>query len=92
MKFNDALAIIEKECECDKGYMVSFEWKKGCMLLSDYFPEKYDGEPLIKTEEEAWELARKFAAKTRGKCVNVYVVGYNHVPVDGYEGKKIDNR
>lgn len=90
MKFQEAIEIINgKE---NQGYMVSFEKKEGGMLRSDYFPDKHAGEVLIKTEEEAWELAKRFASKTKGKCVNIYVIGSNFVPVIGYEMKRIINR
>jgi hypothetical protein len=70
--------------------MVNFEHKSGVILTSDYFPEK--GEKLIKTEEEAWDLAKDFATKTRGKCVNIYVVDKRGVPVAGYKERFIENR
>jgi len=90
MKLKKALEIIDgQETE---GYMVHFEHKRGGMLHSDYFPEKHDGETLIKTEEEAWELAIRFAEKTKGKCLNVYVIGSNFVPVKGYREREIENR
>jgi len=39
-----------------KGFMVDFEHRTNGMLISGHFPDKHAGEPLIKTEEEAWEL------------------------------------
>ena len=91
MKMAKAQEIISNGIT-NPGFMVSFERKEGCMLHSDYFPAKYDGEPLIETEEEAWELAAKFAKKTRGKFVNIYVVDAKHSPVEGYKDKEIVNR
>ena len=89
MKYTEALKIINSE----PGYMVSFEWAEGGMLRSDCFPDKHSGEELIKTEREAWEIARKFASKTVGRCVNIYVIrGDNFTPVGGYEIHKIANR
>ena len=91
MKYYEALKIINEGL--NPGYMVHFEWKKGGMLHSDYFPEKSANEKLIESEEEAWDLARKFASKTVGKCLNIYVIrGDNFTPVSGYENKKIINR
>ncbi len=91
MKYIEALRIINEGI--NPGYMVSFEWKKGGMLHSDHFPDKHAGEKLIETEREAWELARSFAAQTKGQCVNIYVIqGDSFVPVKGYETHKIKNR
>lgn len=90
MKYHEALKIINKEP--DRGFMVSFEWRRDGMLYSDHFPDKHAGEKLIETEEEAWVLARKFAANTKGRCVNIYVVKSNFVPVAGYKSKYIENR
>jgi hypothetical protein len=74
-----------------KGFMVSFERKgrgKG-MLFSDHFPDKHLGEPLIETEEEAWEWAKRFSSATNDDYVNIYVVDINFNPVPGYSDKKL---
>lgn len=86
----EALDIINNEKE--SGYMVHFEHAESIFLRSDCFPDKNAGEKLIATEEEAWHLARKFAAKTFGKCVNIYVVDANFRPVQFYKDKIIVNR
>lgn len=91
MLMREAMRVINDEPK-PMGYMVSFERKEGRFLASDHFPDKHRGEPLIPTEEEAWVLARKFAAKTVGRCVNVYVVAHDFVPVPDYEAQKIENR
>lgn len=91
MKMSKALAVIAAG-ELDPGFMVHFERREDGLLVTDYFPDKHAGEPMIATEEEAWELAQKFAAATVDRCVNVYVVGANFSPVKGYEGRKIKNR
>lgn len=88
MRMEAAMKIINKTPK----YMVSFEWKEGGMLRSDYFPDKHAGEALIATEEEAWILAQKFADKTKGDAVNIYVVGSDFTPVDNYEERFIKNR
>lgn len=62
------------------------------MLASDYFPDKHAGEALIASEDEAWDLATKFAARTKGRCVNIYVIKANFSPVDGYRARLIENR
>jgi len=85
---SEALSIIDGK---PQGFMVSFEWKRGYILTSDHFPDKHAGEPLIETEVEAWELARTFAKKTKGKCVNIYIINHEFSPVRGYECKKIEN-
>lgn len=89
MKMSKALEIIESK---PNGYMVSFEHAGDGFLRSDHFPELWDGEKLIETEEEAWELARKFAAKTTGKCVNIYVIDSKFRPVANFKDKEIKNR
>ena len=91
MRLSEALKIINSKEE-PKGFMVSFEHKDGGILRADHFPDKHTGEELIKTEDEAWELAKKFAAKTKGKCINIYVIDENFSPVPGYEFKEIRNR
>lgn len=93
MKYADAIAIIDQPVAAKPpGYMVAFEHVEGCLVRGDHFPDKHAGELLIESESVAWELARAFAARTRGRCVNIYVIGSDFVPVDGYETKKIPNR
>lgn len=89
MLMSEAMRVINSDPR-PTGYMVSFERKEGRFLLSDYFPAR--GEPPIPTEKEAWGLAQKFAAKTVGECVNVYVMTQDFVPVPGYEARQIENR
>jgi len=86
---NDALKIINN---VKPGFMVHLEHKEGNFLSGDYFPNKHAGEPLIPTEEEAWTMAAKFAKATVGKAVNIYVVGYDFRPVEGYQKREISNR
>ncbi len=86
MKYEEALEIIENK---EKGFMVSFEKRKGGLLISDYFPDKHDGEDLIKTEEEAWDLAERFSKATGDDIVNIYVIDHTFSPVSGYSNKKL---
>ncbi len=86
MRMQDALNIING----NKGYRVHFEKIDGIMLRTDYFPE--GDEPLIESEGQAWELAKRFASTTKGICVNIYVVGEDWCPVCGYRRKRIPNR
>ena len=88
---SDAMRRMEK-VKTPKGFMVSFEWKRGGMLHGDYFPDKHQGEALIKTEDEAWDLAHNFAKSTKGETVNLYVVDASFSPVDGYSSRIITNR
>lgn len=90
MKFEEAMKIINKKES--EGFMVSFEHKDGIILRSDHFPDKHAGEKLIETETEAWILANKFAEATKGKCINIYVVDSNFLPVKEYKLKEIVNR
>jgi hypothetical protein len=87
MKFQEALDIIKKSEEPKKGYMVSFETRKGGCLHSDHFPEKRAGEKLIETEEEAWRLAERFSRATGNEVVNIYVTDETYSPVKGYKSK-----
>lgn len=83
----EAMAIIDAK---EKGFRVAFEKVGGGVLRSDYFPDKDAGEDLIKTEEEAWELAKRFAnAVSPKEYVNIYVVDNKSYPVSGYERKKL---
>lgn len=89
MKMTTALEIINRE---DKGFMVHFDEVKGAMLHSGYFPEKHEGEKLIETADEAWELAKSFAKKTKGKFVNIYVIGSDFRPLPDHSKNTILNR
>lgn len=86
MKLKEAMSIIDEK---EKGFMVSFEVREGSILKSDYFPDKHSGEDLITTEDEAWELARRFADATDKNYVNIYVIDKNFSPVKGYHQKKL---
>ncbi len=70
-----------------EGFMVEFEKRKNGLLRSGHFPDKHAGESLIKTEEEAWELARKFAENSSKDYVNIYVIRQDFCPVQGYQKK-----
>jgi hypothetical protein len=69
-------------------FHVSYDCKVGVFYGSFYFPEEPES---IATEEEAWEQAKSFADKNKGRVVNVYVVDTNHNPVKDCETKKIHN-
>ena len=92
MKMHEAISIVCSPIKKPRtGFFVHFERVEGAMLASDYFPEPNE-EPIL-TEELAWMLASEFAARTTGKCVNVYVVrALDFTPVPGYETRKIKNR
>ena len=93
MKNAIAMRIIdEHETRINEptGYMVSFERREHGVLRSDYFPDKHAGEPLIKTEEEAWELAKRFDEATSDDYVNIYVINQSFVPVNKYDLKKLN--
>lgn len=69
-----------------KGFMVSFEKSNGSILASDHFPDKHAGEALIKTEKEAWKLAKRFADSTdKDTYVNIYVTDHTFSPVKNYD-------
>jgi len=100
MNMKKAMAIIkasekrEKEGKKKgpKGFMVHYEEIStgGGILTSKHFPDKHAGEKLIKTEKEAWELAKRFAKATDSKrIVNIYITNQNFSPVGGYSDKTI---
>lgn len=91
MQMNEARKIMDGfEVAEPPGFRVHFERVVGSMLESDYFPAR--NEPLIKTEDEAWFMAGKFAAKTFGRCVNIYVIDEHFAPVPNYQVGRITNR
>lgn len=89
MRNKDAMKIIddhERMVREPPGYMVSFEHVDGAIFRSDYFPDKHAGEPLIKTEADAWEIAKRFNDATGSDYVNIYVVDHVFHPVEvGWE-------
>jgi len=90
MKIQEAMDIIEKK---ESGFMIHFERRKGSILSSDYFPDKHLGEELISTENEAWELADRFARATKPEeIINIYVIDQNFNPVNNYDSKSIRRR
>lgn len=83
MLYAEAMKIIENH---ERGYMVHFEVIEGSTKRSDYFPDKHNGEGLIKDEEAAWELAERFYKATNHKeIINIYVIDNHYSPVDGME-------
>ena len=88
MKLNEAMKIINNSDT--PGFRVHFEIPREGLLYSGYFPD--DDEELIENEKIAWGLAKKFALKTKGKYVNIYVVDSQFIPVLGYEKQQIKNR
>lgn len=84
-------SIEKARKEKTTGFMVHFEKRNGNLLESNYFPDRHAGEKLIKTEEEAWQLAERFAkATTEESVVNIYVIrGDNFTPVSGYRARAI---
>jgi hypothetical protein len=90
MKMQDAMNIMEAG---PAGFMVTFEKVRGSILESDHFPDVRNGEPPIATEEEAWQMAAQFAAKTRTRCVNIYAIRRkDFTPVPRYRERMIENR
>jgi hypothetical protein len=98
MKMKEAMALIKKsekvkpEKPKKNGFMVHFEKVDGRTLAAGYFPDGHT-EKLIKTEEEAWILAHRFAKATDSKeYINIYVVNGNWRPVAHYTTKAIRRR
>ncbi len=90
MKMKEAERIMEGLPAISIGFRVHFEHAGDGLLRSDYFPAR--GEVLIQTKDKAWELAKKFAVNTKGRCVNIYVVDQKFAPVLDYKEKEIANR
>jgi len=89
MKMQEALDIING-IPPQTGFVVRFERKHGAILAAHSFPD--DSEEAIPTEEIAWDLAHRFAAKTRGVMVNIYVAHEDGGPVENYQQLMIENR
>jgi hypothetical protein len=89
MLFEIALDIIN-DGEKLKGFRVHYREEKDTDPL--FFPSKLAREVPIKTEEEAWELAEKFAAKTVGRFNDIYVVTQDCIAVKGYKEKTLNKR
>jgi len=95
MKLEAALNIIDTHTKLNPEFCVSFEVAKGSVRVSDHFPDVRDGESGFKSEEEAWEMAKKFYKSTDPSVyVNIYVIygnGKNRFsPVAGYDKKTIN--
>lgn len=85
MRIKEAMNIIEAE----EGFRVHFEKRESSILCSDFFPDR--DEEMIKTEDEAWELARRFASAVSSvDYVNIYVCDKKFCPVIGYSEKKLN--
>jgi len=89
MKMQEAKDLMNNK---PRGFMVSFDWYGDGFLTSDHFPDKHAGEKLIRSEHEAWELARDFARATKGRTCNLYVIDSEFKPVNGYRDRKINSR
>ena len=83
------IAEVKQLLVSHNGFRVSFERREGGMLYSDYFPER--DEPTIAEIEDAWKLARDFAAIDPTKFVNVYVIqAWDFSPVADYLSRKLN--
>lgn len=94
MKLKDAMAEIEKH-EADlavrPGYRVRFQRREGGMLVSDHFPAR--DEEAIPSEDDAWQLAQRFAATDPDghSFVNIFVIhAHDWTPVKGYVQRELN--
>ena len=71
MKLKEAMDIIKSDI--NKGYVVRFRFKERSFWSHDNFPDVLNGESPIKTEQEAYDLAMKFADRTIGKYIDICV-------------------
>ncbi len=75
------------------GFLVSFEWRQGKLLLNDHFPDVRSGDEPIASEVRAWELAAAFSHAMAGRICNVYVIhAEDFTPVEGYRSKIMRER
>lgn len=89
MKIKEAEAIIKK-ANTPRGFRVTFERRERerGVLIGDYFPA--GDEPPFDTEEEAWEMARKFAeATTVNEFVNIFVMDSRFNCVNGWRERML---
>ena len=92
MKMQEALNIMG-DTPKQAGFLVHFQKVVGALLHSGYFPDVDAGEPPIPTENEAWQMAAQFAAKTHKRYINVFVVRReDFTPVPDYAKRQIENR
>ena len=89
MKMKEALKMIDGSKKIETGFMVSFEKRENGMLVSDHFPDKHADEPLLKTKEIAWKLAKDFA-NVSDRYVNIYVVDSSFSPIKEYNIKELN--
>jgi len=88
MKLKKAQEIIKASAR-DGFIVVFYRFYEPGKTVFDFFPEM--DESPIKTEDEAWELAKKFAEKTFDYCLDIYVYDENFTPVKEYKKKMIRN-
>lgn len=78
MKIQTVLDTIDDKPK----YLVHFEHIHGHILRTDYFPDTAAGEEGFQSEEYAIEVAEKYAAATKGKTCNFYLVrADNYLPI-----------
>ncbi len=94
---NDAFQnLLDKASNVLTSLVVSTEVTNGFDICYKEFDElhffPHYGKINIKSEDEAWKYAEKFAVENRGKYVDIYVIGFvDKKPVAGYEHKRISN-
>lgn len=93
MNLREGMAIIENGIQ-PKGFAIQFDIKNGNGFRGEYWPDDTPTE-LFNTVEEAWCMARKLAARTFGKFVNLRV-GYwkncgSHSTFEAVPGETIRN-
>lgn len=91
MRLAEAERLIQEgeRAAARTGFMVHFDKREGGMLISDFFPDKHQGEPLFEFESVAWDWAKNFAAYAPACYVNIYVIGSDFVPVIDYARRKL---
>lgn len=89
-QINDNLGVNPKPELTEKGFMVRFDMHVGGLYYGHYFPDKHLGEELISTEEQAWHVAKLFAAATDESYGDIYVIkGEDFTPVKDYAKRKL---
>jgi len=83
MRLLEVKDIIEKSNV--KGYCVHFEHIEGSLLKGDFYPDVRNGEQPFFDRVEAIESGIEFAAATKGKTCNFYLIDHRSiVPVGGW--------
>lgn len=85
MKLAEALKIIEKDefIKAEKGFYILFDTPED---RNEFFPDKFEGDELLKTPEIAWSLAERLSKVSTG-YMNIQIRDQDGNYPLGYEYK-----